>query len=99
MSNYIEAEFNTYGCANGHYFGIRINGENKIKILPFSQLIIIYPDGSGEKADFSRLEVKFWKKKSDEKLHNKNKMKISTYCFICDECFNNFKDLELHIKD
>jgi len=27
-----------------------IDGERKIKILPFSQLLIIYPDGSAEKA-------------------------------------------------
>ncbi len=46
MSNNIDAEYKLKGCANGHYFGILIDKEKRIKILPFSNLMMIYPDGS-----------------------------------------------------
>lgn len=65
MSNCIEGEYETYGCANGHYFGIKIVGERYLKIMPFSQLMIIYPDGSAENIDFDRMDVKYWKKKAN----------------------------------
>jgi hypothetical protein len=52
MSNYIDSEYKTFGCANGHYFGIELEGERRIKILPFSQLMVIYCDGSAERGDF-----------------------------------------------
>jgi hypothetical protein len=42
-----------------------LDKERRIKILPFSQLIVIYPDGSAERADFERMDIKFWKRKHD----------------------------------
>jgi hypothetical protein len=73
--------------------------ETKLKIMPFSQLMIIYPDGSAEKAEFDRLEVKYWKRRHDDKSNRKYSVKLSTYCFVCDEVLTNFKDLEHHIRD
>lgn len=84
MSNYINSEYKTYGCKNGHYFAIKLEGEKRLKILPFSELMIIYPDGSAEKAEFERMEVKDWKRKHDAKAQGKYKLKLSTYCFVCD---------------
>lgn len=55
MSNYIDSSYQTYACTKGHYFGIMLKDERRIKILPFSQLIVIYPDGFAERADFQRL--------------------------------------------
>lgn len=52
MSNYIESEYRTFACSAGHYFAIQLDRERRLKILPFSQLIIIYPDGTPERADF-----------------------------------------------
>lgn len=67
--------------------------------MPFSQLIIIYPDGSAEHADFERLDIKYWKRRHEEKVNEKFKMKLATYCFVCDELLSSFKDLEYHIKE
>lgn len=99
MSNYISQEYKTFGCTNGHYFAIQLAGEHKLKILPFSELMLLYPDGSAEKADFERLDVKHWKRKHDEKSQGKYRLKLSTYCFVCDEVLDTFKNLELHIRD
>lgn len=46
MSNYIDVDFSTFACANGHYFAILLQGKTRLRILPFSPLIVIYPDGS-----------------------------------------------------
>ena len=84
MSNYIDSEYKTFGCTNNHYFGIMMKGEKRIKILPFSQLMIIFADGTAEKADFEKLDVKYWRAKAEEKKKQKYKLDISTYCFVCD---------------
>jgi hypothetical protein len=45
------------------------------------------------------LDVKYWKKRHDEKEKERYKLKLSTYCFVCDEMMTSFKDLEYHIKE
>ena len=45
------------------------------------------------------MNVKNWKRKHDEKLKKKYEIKISTYCFVCDETLTTFKSLENHIRD
>jgi hypothetical protein len=52
MSNYIEGEYRTFACAAHHYFAIQLDRERRLRILPFSQLIILYPDGTPERAEF-----------------------------------------------
>lgn len=32
-------------------------------------------------------------------MSEKFKMKLATYCFVCDELLSSFKDLEYHIKE
>jgi hypothetical protein len=54
---------------------------------------VIYPDGSAEKADFERLDIKYWKRRHDERLQEKLKMRLATYCYVCDELLSSFKDL------
>ena len=46
MSNIVDGDFKTYGCCNNHYIGVKMDGETYVKILPFSELLVIYPDGS-----------------------------------------------------
>lgn len=99
MSNCIEKEFNCFGCLKGHYIGIKLEGETKIKIVPFSPLIIMYTDGSVEKADFDRLDLVYWRKKADEAYARKMRMDINTHCFVCDDTFNTISKLENHLKD
>ena len=94
MSNYIEKPFDTYACANGHYFAIKFQDESRLRILPFSNMLISFPDGSHEKIDFDKMEVKDWKKKEDERIRNKDKISIMTHCFVCDEIFTTFKTLK-----
>ena len=82
MSNYIDGDYLTYGCSKGHYFAIRMESQKRLKIMPFSDLMIIYPDGSAEKIDFDRLDMKFWKPTELTKIKNRNKRDIKTYCFV-----------------
>lgn len=32
-------------------------------------------------------------------MNEKFKLKLATYCFVCDELLSSFKDLEYHIKE
>ena len=68
MSNYIDKEHETIGCADGHYLGIQMKGEHNYKILAFSELLIIYPDGTPVRADFDKLDHRFWKRSHQEHL-------------------------------
>jgi hypothetical protein len=43
--------------------------------------------------------MKYWKPKHDRHLQEKFKMRLATYCFVCDELIDCFRDLEYHIKD
>ena len=70
-----------------------------MRIVPFSSLLVIYPDGSSERADFKNLDIKHWKKTHDKKLMDKYRISISTYCFVCDEIVTSFKILEQHIRE
>lgn len=45
------------------------------------------------------MDVKDWKPKHDQKSQGKYKLKLSTYCFVCDEMLDTFKNLQLHVKD
>lgn len=67
--------------------------------MPFSQLLIIYPDGVAQKATFETLDLRFWKSRHEEHLQQKHKMKLATYCFLCDELMTSFKDLDCHVRD
>jgi hypothetical protein len=99
LSNYIEFEFKVYACANGHEFAIRNVKEKNLRILAFSNLLYLYPDGTVDRADFEKMEIKHWKKTADRKKNERNNIKISTYCFICDEILTSFKILESHVQD
>lgn len=43
--------------------------------------------------------MKNWKRKHDERLLERYKIELTTYCFICDDKMKTFKELEYHIKE
>ena len=55
--------------------------------------MIIFPDGSAEHLEFDQMDIPKWKRKHDEKSRKKYDIKISTFCFVCDETLTTFKDL------
>lgn len=98
LGNYCDFSYTTWACANAHYFAIKIHGESRLKILPFSPLLIAYPDGSTERAEFEKLDLRHWKRRHEERLRNKMSMRISTLCYLCDQTFDCFSELEAHMK-